>query len=215
MKNMFNKVITFLVPFLPKIFVRLFSNKYIAGINHDQALKIIKRLNDKNFLSTIDILGEHTKSIDEANLITNEYISLYKEIKSRNLNCNISIKPSHIGADISEDIFLKNLEKIHSHSISCDNFLRIDKEKSIEIFKNGGWHFNNVMKPNEISKKLKTFAHKEFSKKEFSSPEIIEKKISKKIDLFDRGHKYKVINLNKKFPDYILNNLKNLKEFIA
>ena len=130
MNNMFNKLITFLVPFLPKIFVRLFSNKYIAGINQDEALKIIKRLNDKNLLATIDILGEHTKSINEANLITNEYVSLYKKIKSKNLNCNISIKPSHIGADISEDLFLKNLEKIHSHSISCDNFLRIDMEDS-------------------------------------------------------------------------------------
>ena len=130
MNNMFNKLITFLVPFLPKIFVRLFSNKYIAGINQDEALKIIKRLNDKNLLATIDILGEHTKSINEANLITNEYVSLYKKIKSKNLNCNISIKPSHIGADISEDLFLKNLEKIHSHSISCDNFLRVDMEDS-------------------------------------------------------------------------------------
>ena len=130
MNNMFNKLITFLVPFLPKIFVRLFSNKYIAGINQDEALKMIKRLNDKNLLATIDILGEHTKSINEANLITNEYVSLYKKIKSKNLNCNISIKPSHIGADISEDLFLKNLEKIHSHSISCDNFLRIDMEDS-------------------------------------------------------------------------------------
>ena len=130
MNNMFNKLITFLVPFLPKIFVRLFSNKYIAGINQGEALKIIKRLNDKNLLATIDILGEHTKSINEANLITDEYVSLYKEIKSKNLNCNISIKPSHIGADISEDLFLKNLEKIHSHSISCDNFLRIDMEDS-------------------------------------------------------------------------------------
>ena len=130
MNNMFNKLITFLVPFLPKIFVRLFSNKYIAGINQNDALKTIKRLNDKNFLATIDILGEHTKSIIEANLITNEYVSLYKEIKSKNLNCNISIKPSHIGADINKDIFLENLKKIHSQSISCDNFLRIDMEDS-------------------------------------------------------------------------------------
>ena len=44
---------------------------------------------------------------------------------------------------------------------------------------------------------------------------IFSEKFTKKIDLFDRGHKYKVINLNKKFPDYILNNLKNLNEFIA
>ena len=63
------------------------------------------------------------------------------------------------------------------------NFLRIDKEKSIELFHNAGWHFNNLMSPKDISLKLKTFAHKEFSGEEFSSEEIIKDKIEKKIDL--------------------------------
>ena len=36
------------------------------------------------------------------------------------------------------------------------------KEKNIEIFENAGWHFNNLMSPEDISLKLKTFAHKEF-----------------------------------------------------
>ena len=95
------------------------------------------------------------------------------------------------------------------------NFLRIDKEKSIELFHNAGWHFNNLMSPKDISLKLKTFAHKEFSGKEFSSEEIIKYKIEKKIDLFDRGHTYKVVELNKKFPSYILNNLEKFKTYIV
>ncbi|WP_435114128.1 glycosyl transferase family 17 [Candidatus Pelagibacter bacterium nBUS_36] len=94
------------------------------------------------------------------------------------------------------------------------NFLRIDKEKSIELFHNGGWHFNNLMSPQEISLKLKTFAHKEFSSQEFTSEEIIKYKIEKKIDLFGRGHTYKAVELNKKFPSYILNNLEKFKRYI-
>ena len=31
-------------------------------------------------------------------------------------------------------------------------FWRIDKEKSIELIKKGGWHFTYLMKPKEISK---------------------------------------------------------------
>ena len=45
---------------------------------------------------------------------------------------------------------------------------RFDKEKNIQIFDKAGWHFNNIMTPDEISKKLKTFAQTEFSKEEFS-----------------------------------------------
>jgi len=95
------------------------------------------------------------------------------------------------------------------------NFLRIDKEKSIELFHNAGWHFNNLMSPKDISLKLKTFAHKEFSGREFSAQEIIKYKIEKKIDLFGRGHNYKVVELNEKFPSYILNNLEKFKSYIV
>ncbi|MDC1185631.1 glycosyl transferase family 17 [Candidatus Pelagibacter ubique] len=95
------------------------------------------------------------------------------------------------------------------------NFLRVDKEKSIELFHNAGWHFNNLMSPKDISLKLKTFAHKEFSGREFSDEEIIKYKIEKKIDLFGRGHNYKVVELNEKFPSYILNNLEKFKSYIV
>ena len=94
------------------------------------------------------------------------------------------------------------------------NFLRFDKEKNIEIFYNAGWHFNNIMSAKEISLKLKTFAHSEFSDEKFSSEEIIRKKIANKEDLFERGHKYEVVELNKDFPDYILRNIKTYHDFI-
>ena len=70
-----------------------------------------------------------------------------------------------------QKIKMKNLK----HS-----FLRIDKEKNIEIFENAGWHFNNILTPKEISLKLKTFAHTEFSNKEYSSVNVIKRKIEKK-----------------------------------
>ena len=93
-------------------------------------------------------------------------------------------------------------------------FYRFDKEKSIEIFHNAGWHFNNIMTPNEISLKLKTFAHSEFSEEKFSSIEIIKQKIENKEDLFERGHKYKFVKLDQSFPKYILENLEKFNEFI-
>ena len=104
-----------------------------------------------------------------------------------------------------QKIRLKNLDY---------NFLRIDKEKSIQIFENSGWHFNNIMTAEEISLKLKTFAHSEFSDEKFRSVKIIRQKIINNVDLFNRGHKYRVIKLDHKFPKYILNNQKKYDEFI-
>ena len=93
-------------------------------------------------------------------------------------------------------------------------FYRIDKEKSVEIFENAGWHFNNLMKPEQIEIKLKTFAHNEYSGKNFSSAEQIEENIKKKIDLFNRNEQYRVVKLDNTYPDYFLKNIKKFKQFI-
>ena len=94
------------------------------------------------------------------------------------------------------------------------NFLRFDKEKSIQIFENSGWHFNNVMSHEQISLKLKTFAHTEFTDDNFSSPEIIKDKVNQQIDLFNRAHKYQKVNMDNNFPKYILQNQEKYREWI-
>lgn len=104
-------------------------------------------------------------------------------------------------------------QKVRSKNLKY-NFIRFDKEKSIEIFNNGGWHFNNIMEPELISLKLKTFAHSEFSENKFSDIEIIRSKIDKRIDLFNRGHQYKKVELDNTFPEYLVYNLKKYKTFI-
>ena len=104
-------------------------------------------------------------------------------------------------------------EKIKTKNLKY-RFYRLDKEKSIEIFDSGGWHFTNLMQPELISKKLKTFAHSEFSGDQFSSVEIIKKKIEEKVDLFNRGHKYSYVKIDDTFPKYLIKNLEKYKNFI-
>ena len=104
-------------------------------------------------------------------------------------------------------------QKVRSKNLKY-KFYRFDKEKNIELFYNAGWHFNNIMSPEEISLKLKTFAHSEFSGDRYSSPNIIEKKIKNREDLFGRGHKYNIVKLNEDFPEYILKNISKFEEYI-
>ena len=115
---------------------------------------------------------------------------------------------------------LKNLksidfmrQKIKSKNLNY-SFFRLDKEKSIETFKNGGWHFNNILSPEAISLKLKTFAHAEFSGKRYSDVEIIKSKIEKRVDLFERGHQYEQVKLDNTFPEYLITNYDKYKNYI-
>ena len=104
-------------------------------------------------------------------------------------------------------------QKVWSKNLKY-KFYRFDKERNIQLFQNGGWHFNNIMSPEEISKKLRTFAHTEYSRDIFSSPNVIKKKIEEKKDLFNRGYEYERIDLDESFPKYLLENIKIYKDFI-
>ena len=104
-------------------------------------------------------------------------------------------------------------QKIKSKNLKY-NFFRFDKEKNIQIFDNAGWHFNNILSPEEISVKLKTFAHSEFADERFSSIQKIKTNIQNRIDLFERGHKYEVIQIDYNFPNYLIKNKNKFKNFI-
>ena len=130
MISILNSVIIQTVTLLPKSIVHLFAGKYVAGENHKTALGVVKSLNDHGFSATIDILGEHVKETSEATKITSEYLELFDEIVENKLDCNISIKPSHIGLDLSENEFLDNLQLLVEKAKFYNNFLRIDMESS-------------------------------------------------------------------------------------
>ena len=104
-------------------------------------------------------------------------------------------------------------QKIKSKNLKY-NFWRLDKEKNIKVFDNGGWHFNNIMTHEEISLKLKTFAHTEFSGDKFSSEDSIKNKIDQQVDLFNRGHKYEKVKFDNFFPKYILENKEKFRKWI-
>ena len=121
------------------------------------------------------------------------------------------------GTRVSKKKDLKSIDYMRQKILSKNlnyKFWRFDKEKDIEIIPNGGWHFNNIAKPFDISKKLKTFAHSEFANDRYSSINTIEKKIYKKIDLFERGHEYKQVELDTSYPKYLIENKSYYKEFI-
>lgn len=121
------------------------------------------------------------------------------------------------GTRISKKKNMKNFtflrKKIKKNNLS-KSFWKFYIEKNITVIQNGGWHFNNLYSPDVISKKLKTFAHREYSSEEFSSIEVIKKKILNYKDLFNRNHTYEKVSINQNFPKFIMNNLELFKNFI-
>ena len=128
--NFINKTIVSVLPLLPRSLVKIFSKKYVAGTNDNEVLKVVEKLNKNNQFATVDILGEHTSQKDEALKITSDYIHLLEKIKTSSLNCNLSIKPSHIGSDINYNTVFNNFKSILKTASQFNNFIRIDMESS-------------------------------------------------------------------------------------
>ena len=87
------------------------------------------------------------------------------------------------GTRICKKKDLKNFtylrKKILQKNISKSS-LKFYIEKNIQVIKNGGWHFNNLYSPKQISKKIRTFQHTEFNKKTFTNIKTISQKIKKR-----------------------------------
>ena len=91
---------------------------------------ICKKLNNQGFLLTLDILGEHTENQEESMRITHMYQDILKAINENNLRANISIKPTHIGYDVSNSLFEDNLSTLVQTASQYSNFIRIDMESA-------------------------------------------------------------------------------------
>jgi beta-1,4-mannosyl-glycoprotein beta-1,4-N-acetylglucosaminyltransferase len=113
------------------------------------------------------------------------------------------------GSRIVKKKYLKSFDWLRQKVVSKNlkySWIRFDKEKSIELIADGGWHFNNLMTAKDISLKLRTFAHTEYATKKFSNIKIIKKKISSLEDLFNKNLKYEKIIFENILPKYIIKN---------
>ena len=68
--------------------------------------------------------------------------------------------------------------------------------------------------PEDISKKIKAYAHQELNKEVFTDISLINNRIKVGKDIFDRDYNYKKIDLNNEFPEYILKNKLKFKNWI-
>ena len=148
--SLFNSIVTSALPILPKWFAKPFARPYVAGQTEDDAVTHIRTLNEKGFSATVDILGEHVLTKEEARNITAQYCHLYDRIVNESLDCNISMKPTHVGLNISLAEAMSNITTILKKAQEHENFLRIDMENSpftdqtIEIYHHCKTIYNNV-----------------------------------------------------------------------
>ena len=98
--------------------------------------------------------------------------------------------------------------------------MRIDKLNLNNIINNGGWHFCNLKldlllyKYKNLSETNDPVNFKEMIDEKYLNINEIKKRIENGKDIIGREDNFKKIELDKSFPDYLINNKAKYKDWI-
>lgn len=106
------------------------ARRFVAGETVDAAVKAVKQLNGAGMSASLDILGENVKNQEMAIRTADSYINMLQTISDSALNCNISVKLTQMGLDISDDFCFDNVSRILDKAESLGIFTRVDMESS-------------------------------------------------------------------------------------
>jgi proline dehydrogenase len=104
------------------------ASRFVAGETVAAAIRSVRELNEKCINATLDHLGEHTSTIEEADKATEDILSIFNEIDKAGIRSNVSIKLTQIGMSLDEEICRQNLARILDQVKKHKNFLRVDME---------------------------------------------------------------------------------------
>lgn len=128
------------------------ARRFVAGETMDDAINVTRILNNKGVLVTLDLLGESVTSEADTEAVIETYLQLLDRIHSENLQSSVSIKLTHIGYDISEDLAVRNLRQIlqrakeHHIKITIDMESTVYTDATIRIYRTmrDEYDFDNV-----------------------------------------------------------------------
>ncbi|HKS72570.1 MAG TPA: proline dehydrogenase family protein [Terriglobales bacterium] len=111
---------------------RRVSNRFVAGTQVDDALRVAKELNARGVTVSVDNLGENVTNAEEARESAKLYHAMLDQIAVRRLEANISLKLTHMGLDVDEKLARELVSGLVQKAACMNppNFVRVDMEGS-------------------------------------------------------------------------------------
>jgi proline dehydrogenase len=109
-----------------------FSSRFVAGTQVEDALQATRTVNQSGSSVSIDNLGENVTNADEAHASAQLYHQLLDDIAAHKLNANISLKLTHMGLDVDEQLARDLVSGLVAKAAAMNprNFVRVDMEGS-------------------------------------------------------------------------------------
>ena len=105
------------------------ASRFVAGTKLDDAMRVVRELNAKGINATLDHLGEHTNTPEEAQQATDDIFATLDALGADpSARANVSIKLTQIGLGLDESLCAQNLERILARAKQNKTFVRVDIE---------------------------------------------------------------------------------------
>jgi proline dehydrogenase len=86
--------------------------RFVAGERAEEAVEVLARLDADGFHSAVTYLGENVTTDKAARAAADTYCRLLEEIHRRGLRTTPSLKLTHLGLDLGEEIAVENVERV-------------------------------------------------------------------------------------------------------
>jgi len=108
------------------------SSRFVAGTQVEDVLRATRAINESGPTVSIDNLGENVSNVDEARASAQLYHQLLDDIAEQKLNANISLKLTHMGLDVDEQLARDHVSGLVAKAAAMNprNFVRVDMEGS-------------------------------------------------------------------------------------
>jgi proline dehydrogenase len=108
------------------------SRRFVAGTTVEQALSAAQAVNRLGMGVSLDNLGENVSNAEEARASAQVYHQLLQEIEKRKLQANVSLKLTHMGLDVDENLARELVSGLVAEAGRGNprNFVRVDMEGS-------------------------------------------------------------------------------------
>ena len=113
--------------------MRLGAARFVAGETLDEAVPVLRSLNQQGLRTNTTLLGEGVRDAETARAVAATYRGVLDRIAAEKLQTVIALKLTHLGLDVNEDEAYQNVESIVAHAATLGNFIRIDMEESARV----------------------------------------------------------------------------------
>jgi proline dehydrogenase len=109
---------------------RLGAARFVAGETLDDAVPVLRRLNEGGLLTNTTLLGEGVRDEAEAAAVVAGYRDALDRIQAEGLRTNVALKLTALGLSIDEELARRNVAEVAAHAAARGNSIRIDMEES-------------------------------------------------------------------------------------